>query len=153
MTGKLFYDKLTFVYLEMPKFNKPVDELETNFEKWLYLLKNLNRLDRIPDKLKTKIFMKFLEVAEIAKLSPDEAREYEDSLKVYRDWHNITETTRREAREEGLKKAKRKAEEEGEERTAIAFLRLGVSIEMVMQATGFSEKKVKAIAKKYGLNN
>ena len=35
-TGKIFYDKLTFTYLSMKKFNKEIDELETKFEKWLY---------------------------------------------------------------------------------------------------------------------
>lgn len=55
---KLFYDKLTFIYLEMPKFNKAVDQLETKFEKWLYVLKNLNRLDNIPNRLHEKIFRK-----------------------------------------------------------------------------------------------
>jgi predicted transposase/invertase (TIGR01784 family) len=49
-THKIFYDKLTFIYLEVPKFTKEADELETNFEKWMYVLKNLKRLDNIPDK-------------------------------------------------------------------------------------------------------
>lgn len=41
-TNKVFYNKLTFIYFEMPKFNKTIDELETRFEKWLFVLKNLN---------------------------------------------------------------------------------------------------------------
>ena len=57
-TKEVFYEKLTFIYLEMPKFNKTVDELETRFDKWLFVLRNLNRLDRIPDKLKEQIFEK-----------------------------------------------------------------------------------------------
>lgn len=55
-TYKVFYDKLTFVYLEMPKFNKDIEALETRFDKWMYVLKNLNRLDRIPDRLRERIF-------------------------------------------------------------------------------------------------
>ncbi len=51
-TKKVFYNKLTFIYLEMPKFNKTIDELETRCDKWLYVLRNLNRLDIIPDKLR-----------------------------------------------------------------------------------------------------
>ena len=57
-THKIFYDKLMFIYLEMPKFTKEVDELETRFEKWMYVLKNLKRLDRLPDKLREKVFEK-----------------------------------------------------------------------------------------------
>ena len=38
----VFYDKLTFIYLEMPKFNKNEDELQDMFDKWLFVLKNLS---------------------------------------------------------------------------------------------------------------
>ena len=55
-TNKVFYDKLTFVYLEMPKFNKKISELVTRFDKWLYIIKNLNKLDRVPDELREGIF-------------------------------------------------------------------------------------------------
>jgi hypothetical protein len=41
----LFYDKLMFIYLEMPKFKKREDELTNDFEKWMYFIKNLERLD------------------------------------------------------------------------------------------------------------
>lgn len=47
-TGKIFYDKLTFVYLEMPKFMKSENELETMFDKWLFVLRNLSRLMQRP---------------------------------------------------------------------------------------------------------
>jgi len=91
-TKKVFYDKLTFIYLEMPKFNKTVDQLETRFDKWLYVIRNLNRLDKIPEKLKERIFEKTFEVAEIAKFTPDQVRSYEDSLKYYRDLKNSLDT-------------------------------------------------------------
>jgi len=45
-SNEVFYDKLTFIYLEMPKFIKPESELVTHFDKWMYLLKNLNKFPR-----------------------------------------------------------------------------------------------------------
>jgi len=96
-TKKIFYDKLTFIYLEMPKFHKELDQLETRFEKWLYVLKNLNRLDRVPEKLKEQIFEKLFETAEIAKFTPEQVRSYEVSLKYYRDMKNSLDTAREEA--------------------------------------------------------
>ena len=96
----VFYDKLTLINLEMPKFNKKVDELETRFEKWMYVIKNLPRLQALPPQLQEKIFEKFFRVAEIAKMNKTEIKEYEESLKVYRDWYSIIETARKEAREE-----------------------------------------------------
>ena len=41
---EVFYEKLTFIYLEMPKFNKREEELDGMFEKWLFVLRNLSRL-------------------------------------------------------------------------------------------------------------
>ncbi|MGV3541532.1 MAG: Rpn family recombination-promoting nuclease/putative transposase, partial [Rufibacter sp.] len=66
-TKEVFYDKLTFIYLEMPKFNKTLEELETRFDKWLYIIRNLHRLDRIPDKLRERVFEKLFAAAEIAR--------------------------------------------------------------------------------------
>lgn len=71
-TNRVFYDKLRFVYLEMPKFNKSEDELETNSDKWLYVLKNLARLQDVPPKAQERIFLKMFQAAEIAQYNPQE---------------------------------------------------------------------------------
>jgi len=87
-TGKVFNEKLSFVYVQMPNFTKTEDELETHEEKWFYLLKNLHKFDRIPAKLQDKIFKKVFKIAEIAKYSADEKQRYIDSLKFYLDLKN-----------------------------------------------------------------
>ena len=46
-----------------------------------------------------------IEVAEIAKFTPVELKEYEDSLKAYRDIKNSIDTARREGNAEGEIKA------------------------------------------------
>ena len=99
-TNEIFYDKLRFVYLEMPKFTKTVDELETGFDKWMYVLKNLTRLDNVPDKLREKVFEKFFEAAEIAKLTHNELIGYIDSTNTYRDWDNCMDTAKKEGKAE-----------------------------------------------------
>jgi predicted transposase/invertase (TIGR01784 family) len=91
--NKVFYDKLTFVYLEMPNFTKTEDELETTYDKWLFVLKNLPNLHKRPIKLQEKIFERLFETAEIAKFSPEEKEQYEDSLKTYRDLKNVIDTS------------------------------------------------------------
>jgi predicted transposase/invertase (TIGR01784 family) len=132
-TNKVFYDKLTFIYLEMPKFNKTVDELETRFDKWLYVLRNLNKLDRVPDKLRERIFDKLFETAEIAGFTQDHVRSYEDSLKYYRDLKNSLDT----AREEG--------KIEGKIEIAIKALKKGLSVKDIIELTGLSENEIKKI--------
>ena len=84
-THRIFHDKITFIYLEMPKFNKTLYELETRLDKWLYVIRNLSRLEWMPDKLRERIFEKLFEVAEISRFMREQATSYEDSLKYYRD--------------------------------------------------------------------
>lgn len=128
-TQKVFYDKLTFIYLEMPKFNKSIDELETRFDKWLYVIRNLNKLDRIPDKLREQIFDKLFETAEIAKFTPEQIRSYEDSLKYYRDLKNSLET----------------AKEEGKLEIAKNMLKKGFTSGEIADLTGLSKKQIESI--------
>lgn len=128
-TKKIFYDKLTFIYLEMPKFNKTVDELGTRFEKWLFVIKNLNKLERVPDKLKEQIFEKLFETAEIAKFTPEQVRSYEDSLKYYRDLKNSLDT----------------AKEEGKLEVAKNLLENKVSIEIIIKSTGLSREQIERL--------
>ena len=140
-TNKIFYDKLTFIYLEMPKFNKTVDELESRFEKWLYVIRNLNRLDRVPDELKEKIFDKLFKVAEIAKFTPKQVRSYEDSLKYYRDLKNSLNTARDEGKIEGKTEGKKERNFE----IAKTGLKEGLSLEIIMKLTGLTEKEIERL--------
>ena len=102
-TKEVFYDKLTFIYLEMPKFNKSEDELNGMFEKWLFVLRNLSRLIERPKALQERIFTRLFETAEIARFTKVEYDAYEESLKVYRDWQNTIATEKKISREEERK--------------------------------------------------
>ena len=102
-TKEVFYDKLTFIYLEMPKFNKSEDELNGMFEKWLFVLRNLSRLMERPKALQERIFTRLFEAAEIARFTKVEYDAYEESLKVYRDWQNTIATEKKISREEERK--------------------------------------------------
>ena len=117
-THKIFYDKLTFIYLEMPKFNKSIDELKTRFDKWLYVIKNLNRFDELPDALRERIFEKLLTAAETAKLTIDEARAYFKSVNAARDIKNCIDTAERKGLAKGLAQGLAEGLAEGEHERA-----------------------------------
>ncbi len=103
-TKEIFYDKLTFIYLEMPKFTKTEDELTTLFDKWLYAIRNLASLMERPRALQEKVFQHLFEAAEIAKFDRKERYEYEESLKVYRDWFSVMETAELRGMAKGMAK-------------------------------------------------
>lgn len=96
--GEVFYDKLKFVYLELPKFTKQVEELTTRYEKWLYVLRHLSDLQERPKALQERVFNKLFQAAEIANFSKEEKEAYEESLKHYRDIKNVVDSSKEEGR-------------------------------------------------------
>lgn len=83
--GKTFYDKLTFIYLEMPNFKVTENELVTRLDKWLYFIKHLEDFQTIPTIIADEIFNQAFERAELAKFGQEDLLNYEYSLKVFRD--------------------------------------------------------------------
>jgi predicted transposase/invertase (TIGR01784 family) len=143
-TKEVFYDKLTYIYLEMPKFNKTEKELETRFDKWMFVLKNLPKLDRIPVELKEQIFLKLFKTAEIAKLKPEEYKQYEASMNAYRDVKNSIDTAFEKGIEKGIIKEKIEVAKTG--------LKEGLPIEVIMKLTGLSEEEINEIKEKGGFD-
>ena len=138
-TNKVFYDKLTFIYLEMPKFNKTENELTTHFDKWLYVLKSLPKFQERPKILKEKIFNKLFHVAELAKFTTVEVRGYRESLKVYRDNINVVDTAKAKGKLEGIK--------EGKIEVAQSLSKMGIPLAQIIEATGLSENEINQILK------
>ncbi len=135
---EVFSDKLNFIYLEMPKFRKSIEELETRFDKWLYIIQNLHKLDRIPEKLRESIFLQLFETAEISKFSQREYQDYEDSLKYYRDLKNSLDTAKEEAFEEGMEKGM----EKGKAEVAKNLLEQGLDMTVIINATGLTKEEI-----------
>ncbi|MEI6329371.1 MAG: Rpn family recombination-promoting nuclease/putative transposase [Pseudanabaena sp.] len=110
---KVFYEKLKFIYLELPKFKKTVDQLDDHFDKWLFLLKHLPDLEEPPLPLQENVFMQLFEVARITNFSPSEREAYENSLKYYRDMNGVIETAREEGKAQGIQEGKAQGIQEG----------------------------------------
>lgn len=140
-THRVFNDKLTFKYVEIVKFNKSLSELVTLYDKWLYVLKNLSRLDEQPAALKEKIFTKLFKESEIAQFNPTELREYEDSLKAYRDIKNSIDTALMQGEEKGIAKGIVK----GIAKVAKALLENGAPVDMISKSTGLTEEEIKRL--------
>lgn len=134
---EVFYDKLKFIYIELPKFKKQEDELETQFDKWLFIFRHLANLQNRPKGLQDKIFQKLFEAAEIAKFTPEERVAYEESLKYYRDLKNVVDTSKEEGIREGIK--------EGIKEVAREMKANGETVEKIMKYTNLSMEEVEAL--------
>jgi predicted transposase/invertase (TIGR01784 family) len=123
----VFYEKLKFIYIELPKFKLPLEELETQRDKWLFLLKHLAEFSDRPQRLQGAIFNELFDVAEIANFSPDEQQGYQNSLKYYRDLNNVVNTSRQEGKAEGkaegIEEGRAEGIEEGQKRERSRLLK------------------------------
>lgn len=136
-TNKVFNTKLMFKYVEVGRFDKTDEELTSLSDKWMYVLKNLSRLDNRPAALREKIFSKLFAAASVARFTPTELREYEDSLKAYRDIKNSLDTAKEEGREEGR--------EQRNIEIAKKMLAAGMHIDIIINMTDLSKDEIEKL--------
>ncbi len=129
----------------MPRFKKREEELVTHFDKWMYVLRNLPKLQSRPQRLQDRIFEKLFTEAEIAKLNPTDMNTYQESLKVYRDNYSVMESAKKEARREGL----REGLQEGKRKEKMEIARMmkseGEPIEKIIRFTGLTIEQLEKL--------
>lgn len=144
-TKEVFYDKLTFVYLEMPKFNRREDELVTMFDKWLFVLRNLATLLERPAALQERVFTRLFEAAEIAKFSKRELCEYEDSLKNFRDMYSVITTAEMKGEARGREEGRAEGELAERQKNAQRMKQKGYPLTDISEITGLSLKEIEGL--------
>lgn len=129
--GKVFYDKLTYIYLEMPNFKKQESELVTRLDKWLYFIKYLEDFQTIPDIFKNEVvFEQAFEKAALARFDDAQWETYERSLKDYRDMKGYIDTAFSDGEIKGKK--------EGRTEIVMKMKQKGFSIDEIADITGLS---------------
>lgn len=151
---KVFFDNLTYIYLEMPKFKKTEEELETLVDKWLFALKNLPRLLERPKALQERIFKKFFDVAEVAALTKEDFFKYVESEQIYYDLDGAFRTANKkgytqgkkkglaEGRAEGLVEGRAEGLAEGRAEVAKKLKVMGIAVDDIVQATGLTLEEI-----------
>ncbi|MDI9337358.1 MAG: Rpn family recombination-promoting nuclease/putative transposase [Alphaproteobacteria bacterium] len=113
-----FYEKYFLIYLEMPNFTLSLDELRTTEDKWLYFIKNLDKLEDIPSIFKDDdLFTEAFRKANYSNLTPKERDEYEESVKVYRDLKNVINKAFSDGEKMGIQKGKLEGKQIGIQKT------------------------------------
>jgi predicted transposase/invertase (TIGR01784 family) len=132
--GNIFYEKLTYIYIEMPNFKKAESELTSRLDKWLFFIKNLEDFQNMPTIFSDEIFTKAFEKAELAKFGAVDLDNYETSLKIYRDLKGVIDSAFDEGKIEG------KFEERQE--IAKALKENGVPLNIIIKTTGLTEEEI-----------
>lgn len=143
--GNVISDKMRFIYLVLPYFNKRQDECSKDFEKWLYVLKHMEALERMPFTAQKEIFKRLADYADSHSLNSEEQKQYEESLFKAMD----TEACLMGARLEGLAEGRAEGRAEGLKeqavKIAINMKKSGMSIAMIANCTGLSENEIEGL--------
>ena len=110
---KLFSDKLRMTFLQLPCFTKEVDNCENIFERIIYVLKHMEILQRMPFLAQDAVFKRLSEIAEVSSLSSDERKQYDESLKHYRDTIAVMHGQYLEGEANGIAKTAHKMKADG----------------------------------------
>lgn len=140
--GDMFCDKLRQIFIALPKFKKEESECENDFERWIYILTNMETLKRLPFKARKAVFERLEKIADVASLSREERELYENSVDDYRTHLCVMDAAKLEGREEGRAEGREEGREEGraEERlaNARAMKEKGISNSLIMDITGLT---------------
>ncbi|MFT4928655.1 MAG: putative transposase/invertase (TIGR01784 family) [Phenylobacterium sp.] len=146
------FGQLKFIYVEMPNFNKTLEQLENHCDRWLYFIKNLNSLDQMPELFANDVIAEGFELARLAAFSHQERVHYESSLKGYRDMYSILKTAENKSlikgREEGRKEAREEERQKNDQQTVASVKKMlskGLSIEDIAEISGLSAADIKDI--------
>jgi predicted transposase/invertase (TIGR01784 family) len=146
--GEVFYEGLGFIFLELINFVKTEAELETDLYRWLYVLKNMSGMDKIPLYLRKPIFEKLFNIAEYSNLSKEEKAMYDVELKRKWDRANILAYAREQGREQGLAEGEAKGEAKGKEEVIVNGWKNGITLEQLQAITGWEKEKVTEVLKR-----
>ena len=105
-SDSVFSDKLRFIYLSLPFFDKSEEECETGFEKWIYVLKYMEVLERLPFTAQKKIFDHLAKLADVRCLSSEEQEKYDESIKAADDYYSGLYGSYVEGEEKGIAKGR-----------------------------------------------
>ena len=137
-THELFSDKMRYIFIELPSFAKEEDECMNDFERWIYVLKNMDTLKRMPFRARKSVFEKLEEVVTLSSLTRAEREKYDESLKTYRDRLAEMAFAQQEGREKG--RAEGRAEEKL--KNARSMKAAGISPELIAQITGLTPEAI-----------
>lgn len=140
-THEQFSDKMRYIFIELPMFAKEEDECETDFERWIYVLKNMETLQRLPFKARKAVFEKLEQIVDIAGMSKEDRMKYDESIKVYRDQLAVMEYERLQ----GEAKGEAKGIAIGIANVARNLKQMGLPVDTIAQATGLTPEAIKQL--------
>ena len=124
---------------------KEEEECITDFERWIYVLKNMETLNRLPFKARKAVFEKLEKIIDIASLTKEEREKYDESIKVYRDQLVTIAFAKEKGIEEGMEKGRKEGEKKKQLEIARNMKAKGFAAEDISELTGLPVKEIKEL--------
>ena len=145
-THEVFSDKLRFIFIELPSFNKEEEECETDFERWIFVLNNMETLNRMPFKAQKAVFEKLEEIVDVHSLSEEDRVRYENSVNAYRDYLATIDYAAKKGSEEGFEEGFEKGRREEKFEMARNLKAMGMTSEQIMNITHLSLAEIESLS-------
>ena len=142
-TVEQFSDKMRMTFLQLPLFDKEAGECENQVERWIFLLKNMETLSRLPWAAQSAVFKKLESIADVGAMSRDERLKYDESLRKYRDTISVFEGVRLEGRLEGRMEGRMEGQRNEKMENARKMKSYGLALDMIADITGLSVEEVR----------
>lgn len=142
-TVEQFSDKMRMTFLQLPLFDKEACECENQVERWIFLLKNMETLSRLPWAAQSAVFKKLESIADVGAMSRDERLKYDESLRKYRDTISVFEGVRLEGRLEGRMEGRMEGQRNEKMENARKMKSYGLALDMIADITGLSVEEVR----------
>jgi len=134
VTGEVMTENLRFVFMELGRFKKKIWELESVFDKWMFLIKHIHELTVKPPIFSEIEFERLFLLAKISKFTAKEYKQYKKSLKHMSDYYNIIDTAVEAAEKRGVEKGR----EEGKILAAKQMVAAGIDAKVIADALGIA---------------
>lgn len=130
-------DDIELVFVELPKFKKELNELETITDKWIYFLKSARELRTVPEIMgNVPEITQAFQIANQANLNPEELEDLERREMFIQDMRGAMSKAVKQGIEQGTREAK----------VEIAKRLLNVlDEEMISQTTGLTFEEIQSL--------
>ena len=119
-----------------------MDECENDFDRWIYVLKNMETIKRLPWAAQNSVFQKLAEIADVSSLTKEERLHYDEALRKYRDTLCVLESAEQRGLKRGLAKGREEGRAEGRLEIARNMKADGMSIELIQKYSGLSPEEI-----------
>jgi predicted transposase/invertase (TIGR01784 family) len=145
-THALLTDKLTFIFLELNKFKKGIEDLDGDVLEGMYFcMKNMTRLDSRPQVLDHEVFKKMFEVSELLNMDEKTRSNVIENMTTERDLRNQMDYAKQEGIQEGRAEGRAEGRIEGINLVIMQMIAKGMTVQQVADIVDMTAEEIEAI--------